>query len=141
MYQKHVRQQRLFNIAKTHVIRRIEEENLGTRDSTEVDALQSALKLLSQDSSGSPPIDLLAAQLWQLTWAGAQSPTMTLANMLIKVLETPAHKEALHEEAKAAVESHGWSDAMLNNMPLMDSFIREVHRVCPIFSCTLPPPL
>lgn len=145
MYQKHVRQKRLHNLAKTHVVRRMEEEKLGMRDSTEVDALQSAMKLLSQhppdQDSATPPTDLLAAQLWQLTWAGAQSPTMTLANMLIKVLETPAHGEALREEANAAIESQGWSDAMLNHMPLMDSFIREVQRLCPIFSCTLRKPL
>jgi cytochrome P450 len=144
VYQKHGRQRRLHNLAKTHVIRRIEEEKSGIRDSTEVDALQLAMKLLSQPSPGQdaakPPIDLLAAQLWQLTWAGAQSPSMTLANMLVKVLEAPAHGEALREEANAAIKSQGWSDAMLNHMPLMDSFIREVHRLYPIFSCTFRKP-
>lgn len=79
-------------------------------------------------------IDLLAAQLWQLSWAGAQSPSMTLANMLVKVLETPAYGEVLCKEAKAAVDITGWSDALLNHMPIMDSFIREVHRPCPILS-------
>jgi cytochrome P450 len=141
MYQKHVRQKRLHSLAKAHVIQRMQNETSGMRDSTEIDALQSAITLLSQRSpdqdSATPPTDLLAAQLWQLTWAGAQSPTMTLANMLIKVLETPAYGEALREEANTAIENQGWSDAMLNQMPLMDSFIREVHRLYPIFSCTL----
>ena len=66
---------------------------------------------------------------------------MTLVNMLVKVLEKPAHGEALREEAKTAIERHGWSDAMLNHLPLMDSFIREVHRLYPIFSCTLSKPI
>lgn len=106
IYHKYVRQRRLFNIAKSHVLRRVEEERTGSRDSSEVDALQSAIRLMSEDPS-SPPIDLIATQLWQLTWAGAQSPTTSLANMLIKVLETPAHKEALREEVTAAVAKHG----------------------------------
>jgi hypothetical protein len=45
---------------------------------------------------------------------------------LIKALETPAHGEALREEAAAAIKSQGWSDTMLSHMPLMGSFIREV---------------
>ena len=59
---------------------------------------------------------------------------MTLANMLVQVLQTPAHGEALREEVDAAIRSHGWSDAMLNHMPLMDSFIREVQQLYPILS-------
>ncbi|PVI02660.1 cytochrome P450 [Periconia macrospinosa] len=138
MYQKHVRQRRLHNLAKVHVVRRMEEEKSGMYDSTEVDALQLAMNLLPRhlpdQASSTSPTDLLAAQLWQLTWAGAQSPSMTLANMLVKVLETPAHCEVLREEVNAAIESQGWSDAMLNQMPLMDSFIREVQRLYPIMS-------
>ena len=103
------------------------------------------MKLLPEHlpSRASPTLttDLLAAQLWQLMWAGAQSPSMTLANMLVQVLETPAHGEALREEANAAIRSHGWSDAMLNHMPLMDSFIREVQRLYPILSCMIRKPL
>ena len=133
MYQKHVRQRRLHNLAKAHVIRRMMEEESGTRVDGEVDALQSAIRLLSRDSTP-PPVDLLAAQLWQLTWAGAQSPGMTLARMLLKVLEMPALGEALREEANAAVANQGWSDAMVRDLPLMDSFIREVHRLYPTFS-------
>lgn len=136
LYQKHVRQQRLFNIAKSHVIRRVEQEKWGTHDATGVDALKSAIKLMGTDSSKPESIDSLATQLWQLTWAGAQSPTMTLANMFVRVLEKPEHGKALYEEARAAVASHGWGDAMLNQMPLMDSFIREVHRLYPIFPST-----
>ena len=66
---------------------------------------------------------------------------MTLANMLVQVLQTPAHGEALREEVDAAIRSHGWSDAMLNHMPLMDSFIREVQRLYPILSCMIRKPL
>lgn len=137
MYQKHVRQRRLFNAAKGHVLRRLEQEKLGKRELTEANALQAAIRLSWKDPSDTPDVDLLAAQLWQLTWAGAQSPTMTLANMLIKILETPAHGEALREEAKTAIYDQGWGDSMLNHMPLMDSFIREVQRLYPIFPCTV----
>lgn len=137
LYQKHVRQQNLFNIAKSHVIRRLEEERLGTHDKTEVDTLKSAIKLMATEISNPESINSLAAQLWQLTWAGAQSPTMTLANMFVRVLEHPEHGKTLYEEARSAVENHGWGDAMLNHMSLMDSFIREVHRLYPIFSSML----
>jgi cytochrome P450 len=139
LYQKHVRQQKLFNIAKSHIIRRLEEERLGTRDDTETDTLKSAIKLMATDPCDPESINSLAAQLWQLTWAGAQSPTMTLANMFVRVLEKPEHGKALYEEARSAVERHGWGDAMLNHMSLMDSFIREVHRLYPILSSTLFP--
>ena len=133
IYHKHFRQRRLFNIAKSHVIRRIEQEKSGMREETGIDALKSAIKLMNTDTSKPQFVDALAEQLWQLTWAGAQSPTMTLANMFMRVLEKPEHGKALREEVIAAVESHGWSDAMLNQMLLMDSFIREVHRLYPIF--------
>ena len=118
-------------------MRRLEEEKLNTRDETEVDTLKSAIKLMATKSSNSESIDSLAAQLWQLTWAGAQSPTMTLANMFVRVLEKPEHGKALYEEARSAVESYGWGDAMLNHLSLMVSFVREVHRLYPIFSSTL----
>ena len=45
MYQKHIRQRRLFNAAKGHVLRRLEAEKSDKRDSTQVDALQAAITL------------------------------------------------------------------------------------------------
>lgn len=45
---------------------------------------------------------------------------MTFANMIVNILDTPEHADLLHEKAKAAVDSQGWTDAMLNRMPGMD---------------------
>jgi cytochrome P450 len=144
VYHKHVRQRRLHSAAKAHVIQRMAEQKLGMSNSEELDALHFAIQYGFQHAAGQgtptshQSQDLVAAQLWQLTWAGAQSPTMSLANMLVKVLETPAYGEALREEVKSAIETQGWSDAMLNHMPLLDSFIREVHRLYPIFPSASP---
>lgn len=135
MFQKHVRQRRLHNAAKQHVIRRMQGKDSNGKENDETDALQMAIELLSnqpvRNQDTTPFADILASQLWQLTWAGAQSPSMSLANMIAQLLETPEHAELLRQEARVAVESQGWADAMLTQMPLMDSFIREVHRVRP----------
>jgi cytochrome P450 len=60
---------------------------------------------------------------------------MALANlnlqMVYQVLMTPEYLEPMREEIRNAVDTHGWTDKALINMPLVDSFLRETNRLYP----------
>ncbi|KAL9119449.1 MAG: hypothetical protein Q9187_003996, partial [Circinaria calcarea] len=58
--------------------------------------------------------------------------------MLFLILEDPSYLEPLRREVDDAIAKHGWSEKIINSLPLQDSFIREVNRMYPIFSlnCT-----
>lgn len=37
----------------------------------------------------------------------------------------------MRQEIEAAVKAHGWTDKMLNNIPQVDSLLRETNRLYP----------
>ncbi|OCL14896.1 cytochrome P450, partial [Glonium stellatum] len=139
-YHAKTRQQRLLDIIKPIVTKRMQEERLGTLDTTEFDGISVTLKLLKDF-----PLDknvsqthTIAHEIRQLMWAAGQSPAITLTSMLFRLLSEPAYIEPLRKEAQAAVAKHGWNDEILRELPLQDSYIREVHRMQPLFTLNAP---
>ena len=64
-------------------------------------------------------------------WAGSAAPGGLVTQMVYQTLIEPIYLEPLRAEAEKAISSYGWSEKALNNMPLQDSFIREINRVYP----------
>ncbi|RYP49413.1 hypothetical protein DL768_004886 [Monosporascus sp. mg162] len=137
-YHQYFRQQRLIDMIKPYAAKRMEDHRLGIHTNVEFDAIQCSLDRLKEfpfnDNAGDTPLHTLSHETLQLVWAGGQSPAMTTTTMLFKLLETPLYIDPLREEAQAAVEKHGWTDAIFNELPKIDSFIRETNRLYPTFS-------
>jgi len=137
-YHQTFNQQRVLNIIKPVVAKRIQDHENGTLDSKRFDAVTCSLKLLDDypfdSSSKYTPVHTLSHETLQLIWAAAQSPAMSVTAILFKLLEEPQYMEPLRSEARAAVEKHGWGDPIFNELSKLDSFIRETHRMYPAFS-------
>lgn len=61
---------------------------------------------------------------------------MIITQMLFHILDDPSYLEPLRREAEEAIAKHGWSEKIINSLPLQDSFIRENNRMYPIFAGT-----
>ena len=61
---------------------------------------------------------------------------MIITQMLFHILNDPSYLELLRREAEDAIAKHGWSEKIINSLPLQDSFIREINRMYPIFAGT-----
>lgn len=95
-----------------------------------VDALQWTIEQSSSDKKERTPTRL-AHQVLQNLWAGSGAPGGMLTQMIYQVLWCPEYLEPMREEIRASVAEHGWTDKMLNNIPKVDSFLRETNRLYP----------
>ncbi|KAJ5427436.1 hypothetical protein N7491_007878 [Penicillium cf. griseofulvum] len=111
--------------------------------------VEKRLANLEQDPTGPKPLDMvqwtielagpgkemtpkrLAHQILQNLWAGSGAPGGMLTQMIFQVLWCSDHLEPMRKEVQSAVQEHGWTDKMLNNIPLVDSFLRETNRLHP----------
>ncbi|KAF2687355.1 cytochrome P450 [Lentithecium fluviatile CBS 122367] len=144
-YQRAVLQARVKKFLGVLVAERLGEEGNGKekeKGEKRFDAIRSTIKLLDRyplnPSTKGNPVEAIAHEILQLVAAGVNSPTLSLSDMLFGALQNPDDLAALREEARSAVEKHGWNDGMLNELPIMDSFIREIHRVYPAFALAVP---
>lgn len=139
-YHQHFRQQYVINMIKPFVTKRMEEHRLGTHEKREFDTIRATLNLLHEfpfdANARDSPAHTLSHETLQLVWAGGQSPAISAGSIVFKLLEEPAYIDPLREEAQAAIDRHGWADAIFNELPKLDSFIRETHRLHPVFSRT-----
>lgn len=137
-YHEYFRQRRLINIIKPVVAKRIDDRGLNIRVKGEQDAIQCTLNILHEfpfdNNAREGPLDTLSHETLQLVWAGGQSPALSVTTILFKLLEEPSYVEPLRQEAQAAIDQTGWADPIFNNLPKLDSFIRETHRLHSSFS-------
>ncbi|PVI02659.1 cytochrome P450 [Periconia macrospinosa] len=140
-YQREILQARVKKIVQVLVAERMKEEDQKLPNG-EFDAIRSTLKLLDlyplHPSSKNDPVEAIAHEMLQLLASGTSSPALILSNMIFKALQNPDDAAALREEVRIAVEKHGWDDRVLNELPIMDSFIREVNRLHPAFAIMVP---
>lgn len=106
---------------------KLEQDPKGTHPN---DAVQWTIELSGPDKRERTP-RRLAHQVLQNLWAGSGAPGGMLTQMIYQVLMHPELLEPMREEIRHAVNEHGWTDKMLNNMPLVDSFLRETNRLYP----------
>ena len=114
-------------------------ERKHIQSSTHVDAIDWCLELSENDSKEYQP-RRIALQILHNLWAGSAAPGGLVVQMIFQTLIDPQYLEPLREEAERQTSQHGWSDKALDNMVLLDSFIRELNRMYPTGSSKLPIP-
>ncbi|KAF2258646.1 cytochrome P450, partial [Lojkania enalia] len=129
-YHQCFRQEKLIKTIKPIVSIRLKE--LNASDEQEFDVIRCTLNLLDDypldSQSKYSPAHTMAHEALQLIWASGQFPAMTTTTMIFRLLEDKEYMEPLYQEAHAAIRKHGWSDGIFNELPKMDSFIRECLR-------------
>ncbi|KAH8888269.1 cytochrome P450 [Thozetella sp. PMI_491] len=100
-----------------------------------LDAIEWSLQYSEGDSKEHNP-DRIALSLVHNLWAGSAAPGALVTSMVFEVLLQPQYLGLLRAESEAAVAMHGFTDKTFSNMPLMDSFIRELNRVYPVGAVT-----
>jgi cytochrome P450 len=132
-------QGKVLKTIKPVIAKRMDDYEHGRVGKDELDAVACTLRLLEHrplEKRGKyTPLHTLSHETLQLVWAAGQSPAMSITGALYKMLECPEYVEPMREEAQRAVSKHGWSDGIFNELPMIDSFIRETHRMNPAFSC------
>jgi hypothetical protein len=94
-----------------------------------LDMVQWTLELAGPGTERTPT--RLAHQILQNLWAGSGAPGGLLTQMVFQVLWCPEYLEPMRKEIQESVAAHGWTDKMLNNIPMVDSFLRETNRLHP----------
>jgi hypothetical protein len=138
-YHQVFHQNKVLNMIKPVVAQRMVDHANGKIGNGQLDAVTCTLNMISKHpfdpSSAYTPLHTLSHETLQLVWAAGQSPAMSMATVVFKLLECPEYVQPLRKEAHAAISKHGWNDPIFNELPMMDSFIRETHRMYPAFSC------
>ncbi|KAJ7240650.1 cytochrome P450 [Mycena haematopus] len=103
------------------------EEELGT---DWPDKPNDLISWLMQDAAPEDKTVLgIAHRVLILNMAAIHTSTMALVNALFDLTTYPSHIEPMREEVERVVGQDGWTKAALNNMHLVDSFIRESQRL------------
>ncbi|KAL6834289.1 cytochrome P450 [Trichoderma sp. SZMC 28015] len=108
-------------------LRDLEQSPNGPRPA---DGVQWTIEQASSDKKERTPARL-AHQILQNLWAGSGAPGGMLTQMVYQVLWCPEYLEPMRAEIRTAVTEYGWTDKMLNNIPKVDSFLRETNRLHP----------
>ncbi|KAJ3502116.1 hypothetical protein NLJ89_g9030 [Agrocybe chaxingu] len=74
----------------------------------------------------------LTSRLLMMNWTAIHTSTMTFTHALYYLATYPEYVKPLREEVEAAVKRCGWSKVALDEMHLVDSFIKESQRVDPL---------
>lgn len=137
-YHQRFRQQRVINMIMRVAAKRLEMKESWPRDDSEFDVIQCSLNRLEEfpfdEHADRTPLQTLSHEILHLIWAAGQSPAMVATTFIFKLLEEPSYIAPLREESQEAFKQHGSTDAVLKNLPKLDSFIREVNRLYPSFS-------
>lgn len=99
------------------------QESLG-------DAVEWTLDLVKSGSENTT-LERLTHELLHNLWAASSAPGGMMTEIVYQMLTYPEYIEPMKAEAEVAVAAHGWTEKMLANLHLQDSFIREVNRVLP----------
>ncbi len=94
------------------------------------DAIDWTLDLIKDDPKYDTP-ERLAHELLHNLWAASSAPGGMMTEIVYQLLTYPEYIEPLRSEAEKAVKEGGWTEKMLANLHLQDSFIREVNRLLP----------
>jgi len=76
-------------------------------------------------------VEGLARRLLMVNLASIHSTSLTVTQVLYRLLSHPEYIEPLRQEVEAAVAEEGWTKAGMDKMRKIDSFLRETQRVDP----------
>lgn len=117
--------------------RRIEKrKNNDTPGGEENDGIEWTLDLTS-DKDMDP--HQLSHEVLHNLFAGSLAPGALITEMVYQAMTIPGLVEELRQEAEKALAEHGWSEKLLQDLALQDSFIRELNRVYPTGSSKYSP--
>lgn len=94
------------------------------------DAIEWTLDLVKGDAKYDSA-ERLTHELLHNLWAASSAPGGMMTEIVYQMLTFPEYMKPLQEEAELMVKEHGWTEKMLANLHLQDSFIREVNRMLP----------
>jgi hypothetical protein len=94
------------------------------------DAIEWTLDLVKGDATYDTP-ERLTYELLHNLWAASSAPGGMLTEIVYQMLMFPEYLQPLRLEAETATNKYGWSEKMLADLRLQDSFIREVNRLLP----------
>ncbi|KAK4206223.1 cytochrome P450 [Rhypophila decipiens] len=103
------------------------------------DAIEWTLSLTKSIHPAEQNPERITLTLLLNLWASNAGPAETLTNMIFQILYDPVYLPALRSEAEESFRVNGsYTDnaLSLHDMPLLDSFIREINRLYPTDSVT-----
>jgi len=100
-----------------------------------IDIIQRLLEMEIPQSKEALPIRH-AHRVLYLSFAASAVSSALILHTIHQTLTTPQYIKPLREEIAKALEAHdGWSEKALLNMPFLESYIREMLRLCPPSVC------
>lgn len=110
------------------VSKRIEKRHVGDPSGEENDGISWTLDL-TKDEDMDP--HRLSLEVLHNLFAGSLAPGALITEMIFQVLMSPQLLHDLRQEAQQAILKYGWTEKLLKDLLLQDSFIRELNRVYP----------
>jgi hypothetical protein len=134
-----------FKILQPLVTERVQRRRLlqgkEVNDNEKTDAIEWTLDLISSlPDARYDSVDFITEELLHGLWAASSAPGGLMTQIVFSLLYEPKYIAPVREEAEKAVALYGWSEKMLGNLLLQDSFIREVNRLFPTGSGTYAAP-
>lgn len=129
------RLQRALRVLLPFVEQRLARKAGNPRLASHLDAMDWTIEL-TESTSEKNNARRIALYLLHNLWAGSAAPAGLVTQMVYQLLMEPSYLEPIRTEAEKAVSRYGWTEKALNDMPLQDSFIREISRLYPTGSIT-----
>jgi cytochrome P450 len=85
--------------------------------------------LMSEAKGVERSVEGVARRLLLVNFAAIHSTTLTVLQVLYRLLANPEHFEPLREEVNAVIKEEGWTKAGVDKMHKIDSVLRETLRL------------
>jgi cytochrome P450 len=115
------------------IIQRLRAQSEGDLKAVEDDSIQWAIEeAIAMKNPQELQPRRVAENVLHLLFAANSAPGALVTQMVFQVLMCPEYLEPLRQEIDSAIgqENH-WTAAVLEKMPLLDSFVRETLRLYP----------
>jgi cytochrome P450 len=85
--------------------------------------------LMSEAKGVERSVEGVARRLLSVNFASIHTTSLTLAQVLYRLLTSPEYIEPLREEVDAVITEEGWTKSGIDKMHRIDSFLRETQRL------------
>jgi len=93
--------------------------------------------LMSEAKGVERSLEGVARRLLLVNFASIHSTSLTVMQVLYRLLANPEHLEPLREEVNAVIKEEGWTKAGVDKMYKIDSFLRETLRLDGLTTVTM----
>ena len=119
--------------------RRVERKEYHSKSTEEdpLDMIQGLMEMNVPSPEEGTPLRH-AHRVLHLTFAASAVSSALILHTIHQTLTTPEHIPVLREEISRCLKQHdGWTEKALLNMQFLESYIREMLRLCPPSVCKL----